>query len=210
MDKKTIGILAGTVLTFAIAGTVLVTKNNTAVTSVVAPSEQALPAPLTEAEAAGTAIKLASGKLMHVFGIYNDKKARVINSVHGKTVVLDTIVSDVTCNILLDAKTAPAAQAKIVKVVNGKLVTVSVAKPELPNVSKLASVFGVVSWPTKIPGSCTKEGKCLWEVLLRGIACKVAGEDPSFVSSSPKEFMTLPSEIRDRAKMLASWFDDKE
>lgn len=204
MDNKTLGIASGIAAVAAVTGTLLIGHKDT---PIELPPLVPITEPATEAETAGTVIKLSNGKIMHVFGVYNDKQALVIDSVHGRTVVLTTITGDVTCNLLLDAKVVVPTQTTITKTVNGKSIAVTVVNPELPDVPKLAKVFGVVSWPVRIPESCTKEGKCLWEVLLRGEACKTAGEDPSFVASSPKEFATLPSGTRDRAKALASWFD---
>ena len=201
MDKKIIGAVSGVVLAVAVTGTVLVTQKSNVETPVTVVTEQP-----TEAETVGTAIKLLNGKVMHVFGIYNDKRAVVVDSVHGRTVILDSIVNDVTCNILLDAKIASATQTKITKIVNGKSVIVAVTNPELPDIPKLSKVFGVVSWPVRIPGSDNKANSYLWEVLLRGVSCKIAGEDPSFVASSPKEFAMLPDAVRDRAKALISWY----
>lgn len=201
MNNKVVGIVSGVIIA---AGTTGVLLSNRSV-PVVDPPAVVVPKVTTEAENAGSAIKTDTGKLIHIFGVRNDKSALVIDSLHGRTAVFTDVPETATCNVLVDAKTVPPLQKTTNKLVNGKPVAVSAFAPELPEIPKLTNYFGTVSWPVRIPDSCTKEGKCLWEILLRGDACKTIGEDPSFVSSSPREFSTLSKELRERAKTLPSW-----
>jgi len=205
MDKKVIGIVSGVVLAAATTG-ILVSTSKTTV-PITEPSVVVVPEPpLSDIEMVGSAIKTSNGKIIHIFGIRNEVKYSIVDSVHGKTAIIENIPKEATCNILVDAKAIPIEQKTTTKMVNNKKVDTTLTR-ELPDIPKLRDYFGINSWPTKIMDSCTKEGKCLWEILLRGEACKIAGEDPSFVSSSPKEFATLPDTMKNRAKALSSWLD---
>jgi len=204
IDKKTLGIVSGIAIVAATTGTLLFAPKNDV--TPLPPEVPVIEQP-AEAETVGTVIKLANGKFLHIFGVYNEKKAAVVDTIHGRAAVLNNITGDVTCNLLLDAKVIAASQKTITKTIGGKPVVVTVTERELPDIPKLAKAFGIVSWPVRVSESCDVSGKCLWEVLLRGSACKIAGEDVSFVASSPKEFATLSNGIKDRAKTLSSWFD---
>lgn len=140
-------------------------------------------------QVADKVVRTKLGKLVRIARhVDTPGNAAIMTTVLGDVVEVPTVPANGICNVVVEA---PSIDAKVFYGDSER------ASMEVPNIPALKNAFGKASWPVMIPDS-QASGKWLWNVLLRGDDCTKAADDPNFVGSTMREFLTLPDSYKRR------------
>lgn len=147
---------------------------------------QAKSVKMFERDVCTKAVRTPGGKLVRVVGVQADSQDAVADTELGRTVVVSGVSERSLCHVMIDAKPKKKTEDDGVG-----------CSRDYADIPELFPHFGKASCPVKIGGS-EVSGSYLWSVLLRGDACMIAGDLPSYKGSDMHDFLKLPMEQKRR------------